>query len=1017
MKEKWREYFETEKEKVEFEERIISDENIIKAYIRTKNEKSLNYELNNKLLYGLEEYCLKNGEESKIINTVKNKLKSFFENYEYFEVNLILKIKSIVKRKYRPIVIMDIEDEICVNCFLNILLEELSEKVELSQRQFGNRTPLLKYKSIKKDDVEIDCKSDLYLERWQNSYNSYNKYLVEKLEKAEYVYITDIENFYPSISIERIFTKINKYTNLKWEKVYIRVFTMKITNISDYEEKISKEDLIRYGITINDEGHIMTSLPQGCIFSPIFANLYLIDMNELKLDFATYVDDIHIFLDKENVAKKVKELELYFKNNDLKMNTEKTTQLYEKETIKGYRKLITDYGSNVSILRAHTNKLDIDIENDKVILENATDIKKYLEQSVRTSKDDGKEIYNKYLEKINKTIKYRKERYYKYKSQSFCEYKSSLTNIERILNFLGNQSELLDDNVEQVETIMQELGTYNSKLYDIEEYIKKILRIYEKSNNIYLNNILFRYLNRNVDKEYEKFKQITDDKKSILYKEKFYRLRVLMQNKESEQIYISGEKINIQYLEKDTLSTEQKKEFLTKLFNEIKEKEIDNISIDNIYYKIFNASYNHEFFENDKEISAIINIGTIIPERSIINQITKIIQLALSNKSVYEMNVWEYRLYILSKSYQREKQKYIELVIANLEDEVNNQYKYIDSELIDIMENNFIPKLWKENVECVDGLLKLYLIVKRLWGQGSRNLYFYTLHNHEHANVLLTNFEKFIKSQIWKLSLSQTEILYVYITFILHDIGMLWIESTEILNKDEQTLKKIIEEYYLALKHENIECYKEICKKRSKAILSKHREVLKVSPVILQQSEETIEIKASEIEIIYTSEIETFTRDLHGLLSVKLIQNDTLGITKIIKKMKLDINIIYSLIFGHAELGKNIVFKEYEGVDIVKLNKIIQLIDVTDVTNSRVNSEFYKTFEKEIPLASKKAYDKHLNVTDFNIETSDENQEVLFRIECVNAETEINPLEKQVENFNKYLTEKQIDLKIKIEKE
>lgn len=1013
----WEEYFESQDEKDKFVKRITAKENIIAAYIRTKNENMFNYEINNRLLFQFEKNNLENNENSRLINEVKNKLTTFFQSYESFEAKLILKIKDIENKEYRPICIMDLIDEIALNCFLNIFIEEISDKVKFSWRQFGNSTPLLKYCDDNERPINNEV-TDLYFNRWQKSYSDYNKFIMEQLEKEEIVvYITDIKNFFTSISLINFFNLLEETYNCEYMKIFRLAFRIKIVNMNWYEFLDTEESIKQYGISKFNEKYYITSLPQGLLFSPIFANIYLSDIKSLNLNCAVYVDDIHLFSKKENYMRDVELLLEYFKKKGLKINSDKTTIL-EKIEAQDYRRLIESYGTNVSILRAHTNKKEIDIEEEKYILNNFNDIKVFLEEKIKTfDKKEKNNIYAKYLEKVKKMKDYREIRNYTYKSKNFSDFQKIFKLLENILHYLDEKINISKEDINNSEGVFYELGAYNANLYDITEYTEKLLKIFKNCHNSYLNNIMFRFLNRNINhNSYEKFQKISNNKYDILFKEEFYQFR----SKIDENKIISSLDnafINISFLKYEVKNDAKIKEYISNLFKKIREEYYNknyNINWENIFYKIEYGKIIFKFVNINNEIKEIVDYTNIFPERIIINKLTELISILLPEKGINDYKVWEYRLYIVSQSYHQEFIEYLNLIILILEDESDFCFEYIEQDLLDILENNYIPKMWKENANYIDCILKLYLLVRKMWENGSKNLYFYTAHNCEHTKELIKNFEKFIIGQCWKLKLTQEEILYMYVAFILHDIGMLYIEDSSILNVNTTKLRSKIFDYANELNLSDYVNDNKVIKKRFERIKK-----IKKSPINKKHKKRKFihksEKESNQLYDFYENFIENYTRELHGLFSLKIIEEDKLKFKEIVDKMNLNIKILYVLILGHTDLDNKLQYKIYEKIDIEKLVEIIKLIDLTDITSSRINDEFYKVFEDKLSKRTKEEYNKHRAIKKLEINNEKLEEDI---IEFIYESESITPkvLENQVSRYNKYMKNKGISMKVECKK-
>ena len=72
-----------------------------------------------------------------------------------------------------------------------------------------------------------------------------------------------------------------------------------------------------------------------------------------------------------------------------------------------------------------------------------------------------------------------------------------------------------------------------------------------------------------------------------------------------------------------------------------------------------------------------------------------------------------------------------------------------------------------------DIILLLHYYVHCSWKNGSKDLYFYTLHNEEHSLMLIRNYLEISKRIFNKISLTKNERFILFCACYLHDIGML----------------------------------------------------------------------------------------------------------------------------------------------------------------------------------------------------------------------------------------------------
>lgn len=72
-----------------------------------------------------------------------------------------------------------------------------------------------------------------------------------------------------------------------------------------------------------------------------------------------------------------------------------------------------------------------------------------------------------------------------------------------------------------------------------------------------------------------------------------------------------------------------------------------------------------------------------------------------------------------------------------------------------------------------DRFIEITRFVESSWKNGSKECYFFTLHNHEHARFLIYVIHEFIEKTGFKIYLNQSEAFRLFAACFLHDIGML----------------------------------------------------------------------------------------------------------------------------------------------------------------------------------------------------------------------------------------------------
>ncbi len=157
-------------------------------------------------------------------------------------------------------------------------------EAEFSECSFGNRLNI--------GDRESH---DIY-RRWQDQYNSYVSVVRSFLDEGPdaWYLITDIENFYPSIRLERLRGLIAAKVTSERTLAIIELF------------------LNLQAINLDEQLEPIEGLPVGAIYAHFFANFYLTQFDNLAVQctrgYARYVDDICLVCQDKNSLKAAERL-------------------------------------------------------------------------------------------------------------------------------------------------------------------------------------------------------------------------------------------------------------------------------------------------------------------------------------------------------------------------------------------------------------------------------------------------------------------------------------------------------------------------------------------------------------------------------------------------------------------------------------------------------------------------------------------------------------------------------------
>lgn len=271
-------------------------------------------------------------------------------------------------------------------------------------------------------------------------------------------------------------------------------------------------------------------------------------------------------------------------------------------------------------------------------------------------------------------------------------------------------------------------------------------------------------------------------------------------NRESSYIYTSFQSLlsghNIRYTDKyETIGKLVYKRFGK--YNLAHEKVINGIINDDIQqYTWETLLKDTDIFSEDflKMVKTVDN-NTAELKRIVLNAIYSQLfnvrlddSLVMSRKTKRNLTYGELRILALLRNTWFTEKFYMSYHI-NLSSE-NNRLK-IDYSIMEVLE---AFRIFVRHPLMIDNLILVHQYTCDVWKNGSKYLYFYTLHNQEHAIDLIKNVIKIIKAVDY-LQISINDFYILFIACYLHDISMVKIPSAEGFLLDTDVADKISMEY------------------------------------------------------------------------------------------------------------------------------------------------------------------------------------------------------------------------------
>lgn len=828
---------------------ILSEENIywavysVKSYVfdpqlLDREDKELFYSLmdpfNEDLIFG-------------VIEEVKDIVTNIINDETYlFKTEVYYKPKDYDKgnKEFRPIHTAKLKQLIAMVAVMHPLVYEIpnsENKMKLSLSNYSRLIPNNFYGNRVSKRPE-----DLFV-KWNEQYKKYtqkaNEYFKTFHETKEYKYELqlDLVNFFPSINPLIIYGILVENMPVTLSDDDICVLKTIISKLLVCEISNMKNDYVKelyYGKKGVEE-YYTKGIAQGLPQSYFFGNICMIKISEIFNRVFVgksvyYVDDSYIYTNVE--VGKNKEFIEELKNVNIKIK-DMSSEYIEK----AYGD-ITQYNNKKHLLH---NSLDLDygIELHLGKKSTCTEIQEskegeiYLKALSREASQIGVDIISTYSEEEDTSMLHRIQ--------------ALLLSIEEERKNTGDES-------------------YKNKLeryYKFFKYreIKLKLKTQDKFDSSLFFVLVDNYEQGNKDNLYELLASngISEEKFFINYKHDIWQVAIsmLIANTVKEHGYIK------KYLQ-DVINKSYPEEmlecsFISRVYNDYlhdneiiglpnyyntleKQTKLKLVRYSNMNSNVLNDKFDGVLFMDlEKEIlgsfnicsdkfigvSIIVNMNSDRLKRMFLNAVySRIFKVSLSDD-------------VVLNSYDKKGISYGELRVlvylrnpnCKIDNFLNWQMELRSSENMQNIDYTVFEVLgaYKKYVVSppnIDNLIMIHKYTCDVWKNGAKHLYFYTLHNQEHAVDLVKNIIKIVKVFSY-FKISSYDYYILFLACYLHDISMVRIASENDFLLDKGESDNITTEMDLLwskkrstsdTKRAIITTYKEIDRFFEKKIRSKH---------------------------------------------------------------------------------------------------------------------------------------------------------------------------------------------------
>lgn len=856
------------------EKYLYSDQNIFHAVYATREsiqEKFILEKRDKDKLYELYDVF----DEVNIRDTirmVKERLEEVLEKDKYFQAKVYFIPKSIkekkeetagtekkYERKYRPMHTAGLIDQICMTAMLNCIITEDFNTDEWNIGGIEKIIPANFYGNI------LSEIPDRVYKKWQPQYSEYTQKASELQKKysdsREYQYeiSVDITDFFPSINPYYIICYIMNRLPVRLESrdrqailnILIKLLFIKLDTTNLHNSEFLK--IYYSGHVPPKSQQFVRGVAQGLIPGYFFANIFMIEVSKVyKKVFEGkqlfYVDDTVIFSNKlrgENNLLDAFDKIIQGVNADIEKfinkEIEKEPHFIKKEMreftdLQEYKVLIhspkeedskTTYIDLGKLSRGElflgnlgrmTSMVAVDLNTDfnsdeMVMLEQRLKIiVDQIEKELNSIADIlNNEIDDKFVRESFTNYKKRLLRYKKYFKYRYflLQYRKNFS-FDKIIKFIKTtiddiEKEKKDNNLKEMfETYSDDILTAsisflirnlgNDKNYKKEFIIENEIKLREEIRK--LNDYLFEEQNETSSYLYRAFEDYIDmdsEEEDVCRSKRRKRDRELQKKKYESLV----KKVNLKLPNTRTISEERLKEFVEKYLTEI----IENTEL---IYSILDDPVQM------KNIYSLVESRTNEIKRMVINSsISYLYNVSISDEFDFSkqgnraLKYSELRLLAIlrNKSFSID-------ILKKKKDEILQSEERIDYSILEVVQ---YFKTFVKNYEYIDQLICVHKYTSDLWKNGSKYLYFYTLHNQEHAIDLIKNSIEMVRA-INYFKLKKIDYFILFAACYLHDISMVSIPDLDTFQRDIKETNMISVEFSDELDKENLRDHKYVKK-------------------------------------------------------------------------------------------------------------------------------------------------------------------------------------------------------------